>query len=209
MKKLTIAVLVLSVLSLTFTVQERARAASCSLPFTLTNGTTADATQVMADLNAVVSCIATVVTGISPGPSGNIVVTGTASVPIVDTTAAPRFPGPVSANGAYVPPLYVGGGAASSGAHTVSSLIATTLTASCAPAANCTLAASSFLISPPFVSEGFCTITNDQGSGVPSLYWSVPSAGITTTLQVEAINVGSATIPNGTAADFVYICTGN
>lgn len=43
--------------------------AACTVPNTLTNGNTADATQVMANFNALLSCI----NGITPGGSGNAV----------------------------------------------------------------------------------------------------------------------------------------
>jgi hypothetical protein len=39
--------------------------AACTLPYTLTNGQTADATQVMANLNALANCIT------NPGPAGS------------------------------------------------------------------------------------------------------------------------------------------
>lgn len=76
MKKLTIATLVLSLLAVAMTLPERARAASsCAIPFSLTNGTTADATQVMANFNALASCV---VSGLFAGA----VVAGSNSAPV-------------------------------------------------------------------------------------------------------------------------------
>jgi hypothetical protein len=67
---------------------------SCSLPFTLTNGTTADATQVMANYNAIITCLGNaaaagnnsditslsgLTTPIPPNEGGTLIFTGTTS----------------------------------------------------------------------------------------------------------------------------------
>ncbi|MBF0561710.1 MAG: tail fiber domain-containing protein, partial [Alphaproteobacteria bacterium] len=73
-----------------------AMAGCTSFPYTLTNGTTADASQVMADFNSVGSCAAplanpnftgNVVIG-GPGSSGNLVVASTSSSAFMLTNAA-------------------------------------------------------------------------------------------------------------------------
>jgi len=83
----------------------------CTLPFTLTNGSTADATQVMANYNALVTCLTnaahaganadiTSLTGlttpISPGQGGSIMFagadsTGTANALVIPSTIPPGF----------------------------------------------------------------------------------------------------------------------
>ncbi len=97
MKKLSIAAIGLALLSLTLTVSPRlARAATCAIPYTFTNGTAANATQVNADFAALTTCLAAVVTGVTAGSSGNIVVAGSATAPTVDTISHPTFSGPLS-----------------------------------------------------------------------------------------------------------------
>ena len=83
----------------------------CTLPFTLTNGSTADATQVMANYNALVTCLTNAAhaganaditsltalsTPISPGQGGSLVFsgadsTGTANALVVSSTVPPGF----------------------------------------------------------------------------------------------------------------------
>lgn len=74
----------------------RALASTCSVPYSFSNGTIADATQVNANFNALVTCFANLnaVTSITAG--SDIVVSGGATTPTIAVTAAPSFSGAIS-----------------------------------------------------------------------------------------------------------------
>src|SRR6516162_8918036 len=129
MKKL-LAILLFALLS-----SPAAAGVSCSVPFTLTNGTTADATQVMANYNAILTCLGqaahagansdiTSITGlttpISPVQGGTLVFsgansTGTANVQVVASTTPSTFT--LTKN--FVVFFQIGGGLTNTGAVTL------------------------------------------------------------------------------------------
>src|ERR1041385_7630243 len=62
-------------------------AAPCTVPNQLTNGQVADATQVMANLNALISCINSSVTPVETPPQGRLTLTSNTPVMTADATA--------------------------------------------------------------------------------------------------------------------------
>src|SRR5689334_1222868 len=65
---------------------ECAIAAPCTIPNQLTNGQMADATQVMANLNALISCINSAVTPVETPPQGRLTLTSNTPVMTADAT---------------------------------------------------------------------------------------------------------------------------
>jgi hypothetical protein len=73
-----------------------ALASTCqAVPYTLTNGSTADATQVMADFNSIVNCL-----NLNVASLASPTFTGTVTVPALTVTSAATFSSTLSASGA-------------------------------------------------------------------------------------------------------------
>jgi hypothetical protein len=199
MKKL-LAILLFALLS-----SPAAAGVSCSVPFTLTNGTTADATQVMANYNAILTCLGqaahagansdiTSLTGlttpISPVQGGTTVFsgansTGTANVQVVASTTPSTFT--LTKN--YVVFFQIGGGLTNTGAVTLA-VNGTSATALVKP----TSAGTTALVGGELIAGQVATVVYDGTQYQlmsPSFIWSAIASLASLTLADQVVSGGA------------------